>query len=106
MPGLMEPSERMTAGVLFSSTAASVPTGGLSQATTAMRPATPFAARWTSATSWTSSRPIRENRICGVPLSWPSDTPEGERRRDQPDRQVVLGDAPVEGGLDGLHLLR
>ena len=75
MPGLIGPSERMTAGVLFSSTAATVPTGGLSQATTATSPATLFAARWTSATSWTSSRPTRENRIWGVPLSWPSETP-------------------------------
>ena len=74
-PGLMGPSERMTAGVLFSSTAATVPTGGLSQATTATSPATLLAARWTSAMSWTSSRPTRENRICGVPLSWPSETP-------------------------------
>ena len=75
MPGWMEPSDRITAGVSFSRMAASVPTGGLSQATTAIRPATPLAARWTSATSWTSSRPIKENRICGVPLSCPSDTP-------------------------------
>ena len=75
MPGLIGPSETMTAGVLFSKTAATVPTGGLSQATTATTPATLLAARWTSATSWTSSRPTRENRIWGVPLSWPSETP-------------------------------
>ncbi len=39
-PGLIEPSERSTAGWLCSRMAASVPTGGLSQATTAMRPLT------------------------------------------------------------------
>ena len=39
----MEPSDSSTAGVLRSSTAASVPTGGLSQATTATIPATSFA---------------------------------------------------------------
>ena len=32
--------------------------------------------------------------------------PQGECGRDQPDRQVVLGDAAGQGGLDGLHLLR
>ncbi len=31
---------------------------------------------------------------------------QGEGGRDQADRQVVLGDAAVEGGLDGLDLLR
>ena len=31
---------------------------------------------------------------------------QGEGGRDQPDRQVVGGDAAVERGLDGLHLLR
>ena len=58
-----------------STSAATVPTGGLSHATTATSPATWLAAMWTEAASLTSSRPMSENRICGVPLSCPSDTP-------------------------------
>ena len=30
---------------------------------------------------------------------------QGEHGRDQPDREVVVGDAAGQGGLDGLHLL-
>ena len=43
IPGWIEPSDRSTAGALCSSTAASVPTGGLSHATTAITPATSLA---------------------------------------------------------------
>ena len=39
-PGTMEPSERTTAGTFCSTMAATVPTGGLSQATTPISPAT------------------------------------------------------------------
>ena len=74
-PGRIDPSDRITAGTLCSNRAATVPTGGLSQATTATRPATRLAARCRDTASFTSSRPISEYRISGVPLSWPSDTP-------------------------------
>ena len=74
-PGLIEPSEKNTAGSLCSRTAASVPTGGLSHATTATRPFTSFACRWASIESFASSRPIREYRMRSVPFSCPSDTP-------------------------------
>ena len=60
VPGWIEPSERITAGRSCSRIAASVPTGGLSQATTATTPATSLARRCTSIVSWTSSRPISE----------------------------------------------
>ena len=59
-PGLIEPSERKTAGTLRSRTAASVPTGGLSHATTAISPCTSFAFRCASIASFASSRPISE----------------------------------------------
>ena len=60
VPGWIEPSDMMIAGALCSSSAASVPTGGLSQATTAISPATALADRCTSMVSFTSSRPISE----------------------------------------------
>ena len=47
---------------------------------------------------------MREKRICGVPLSCPSDTPEREGRGDQPDPELVVGDAAMERRLDRLHL--
>ena len=75
MPGLIEPSERITAGSLCSSIAASVPTGGLSQATTAMTPFTSLPFRCMSTLSLVTSRPISEKRMRSVPFSCPSDTP-------------------------------
>ncbi len=50
----------MIAGWLCSSRAASVPTGGLSQATTAMVPASPLALRCSQTLSLVTSRPISE----------------------------------------------
>ena len=56
--------------------------------------------------SWTSSRPTREKRICGVPLSWPSETPSvntgGIRRTGRSSWAIRRW----KYGLDGLHLLR
>ena len=105
MPGRIGPSERMTAGVLFSSTAATVPTGGLSQATTATTPATLFAARWTSADVVDELAADEGEPHLGRAVELAVRHAEGEHGRDQPDRQVVLGDAARQGGLDGLHLL-
>ena len=75
LPGLIDPSDISTAGALCSRIAASVPTGGLSHATTAISPAMLFAFRCRSMLSFTSSRPINEKRIPGVPFSCPSETP-------------------------------
>ena len=75
VPGLIDPSDISTAGALCSRIAASVPTGGLSHATTAISPAMLFAFRCRSMLSFTSSRPINEKRIPGVPFSCPSETP-------------------------------
>ena len=75
MPGLIDPSDSSTAGALCSRIAASVPTGGLSQATTAISPATLLALRCRSMFSLTSSRPINEKRMQSVPFSCPSETP-------------------------------
>ena len=65
VPGLIEPSDSITAGALCSRIAASVPTGGLSHATTATSPAMRLAFRCMSMFSLTSSRPISEKRIEG-----------------------------------------
>ena len=75
VPGLIDPSDSSTAGALCSRIAASVPTGGLSHATTAISPAMLLAFRCRSMFSLTSSRPINEKRMQGVPLSCPSETP-------------------------------
>ena len=60
LPGLMEPSDIKIAGLLCSNIAASVPTGGLSQATTAIRPSTPEALKCSESESFVTSRPISE----------------------------------------------
>src|SRR5207302_1179055 len=51
IPGWIEPSDTSTAGALCSRTAASVPTGGLSQATTAITPAMVLACKCRSMAS-------------------------------------------------------
>ena len=106
MPGLMGPSDRMTAGVSFSRTAARSRPGACRRRPRRPGPATPFAARWTSATSWTSSRPTRENRICGVPLSWPSETPSVNAGGISRTARSSSAMRRVQRRLDGLHLLR
>ena len=60
IPGWIEPSESISAGALCSSSAASVPTGGLSHATTVMTPAMSLALRCASVLSFTSSRLVSE----------------------------------------------
>ena len=50
----------MIEGRLCSSSAARVPTGGLSQATTAIVPARPVALRCSHSASFVTSRPISE----------------------------------------------
>ena len=104
VPGLIEPSERNTAGSSRSSTAASVPTGGLSHATTAIKPFTSFAFRCASIASFASSRPIREipHAVGAVQLS--VGHAEGVRGRDQADRQVVAADPRRERRLDRFDL--
>ena len=72
-PGWIGPSDMMIAGWLCSSSAASVPTGGLSQATTAIVPARPVASRCSHSASCVTSRPINEYRISRVPLRMPSE---------------------------------
>ena len=59
-PGWIGPSDMMIDGRLCSSSAASVPTGGLSQATTAIVPARPVALRCSQTESLVTSRPISE----------------------------------------------
>ena len=75
MPGRIDPSDMITAGTLCSRIAASVPTGGLSQATTAMAPRTSLPSRCRQTPSLVVSRPISEYRISGVPLRCPSEIP-------------------------------
>jgi len=60
---------------LRSRIAASVPTGGLSQATTAITPRTSLPSRCRHTPSLVVSRPISEYRISGVPLRCPSEIP-------------------------------
>ncbi len=60
LPGRIGPSDMMIAGRSCSSTPASVPTGGLSQATTAMTPSSPLALRCSQTVSCVTSRPISE----------------------------------------------
>ena len=60
IPGRIGPSDIIIAGLLCSSIAAAVPTGGLSQATTAMVPSKPLALRCSQTESWVTSRPISE----------------------------------------------
>ena len=60
VPGRIGPSDMMMAGRSCSSRAARVPTGGLSQATTAIVPARPEALRCSHMVSCVTSRPISE----------------------------------------------
>ncbi len=75
MPGRIDPSDIITAGTLCSRIAASVPTGGLSQATTAITPRMSLPSRCRQTPSLVVSRPISEYRISGVPLRCPSEIP-------------------------------
>ena len=59
-PGWIGPSDMMIEGRLCSSRAARVPTGGLSQATTAIVPSNPVALRCSHRASLVTSRPISE----------------------------------------------
>ena len=93
MPGLIGPSETITAGVLCSRMAATVPTGGLSQATTATSPATLFAARCTIGDVVDQLAADQREPHLGGAVELAVRDAQGERRRDQPDRQVVLRDA-------------
>ena len=61
------------AGRLCSKIAAKVPTGGLSQATTATTPSTPVALKCSHTLSLVTSLPIREYRISFVPFLMPSE---------------------------------
>ena len=72
-PGLIEPSDIKIAGLLCSKIAASVPTGGLSHATTAITPSSPVALRCSDKLSLVTSLPIREYRISFVPFLIPSE---------------------------------
>ena len=60
IPGRIEPSDIIIAGLLCSKIAARVPTGGLSQATTAIVPSNPLAERCSQIESFVTSRPINE----------------------------------------------
>ena len=88
-PGLIEPSERMTAGVLCSRRAARVPTGGLSQATTAISPATPLAARCTRRCVVDELAADEREAHLRRAVELAVGDAQGERRRDQAHRQVV-----------------
>ena len=59
-PGLIDPSDMMIAGLLCSKIADKVPTGGLSQATTAITPSKPVALRCSHIESLVTSLPISE----------------------------------------------
>ena len=72
-PGLIDPSDIIIAGLLCSRIADKVPTGGLSQATTAIMPSTPVALRCSQMLSLVTSLPIREYLISLVPFLIPSD---------------------------------
>src|SRR4029079_10710864 len=63
VPGWIGPSDMMMAGWLCSSSAASVPTGGLSQATTAIVPARPGASRGSPQAAGGVLRPVRAQRV-------------------------------------------
>ena len=73
MPGRIDPSDMIMAGLLCSKTAASVPTGGLSHATTAITPSNPEALKCSHIESFVTSRPIKEYLISLVPLRIPSE---------------------------------
>ena len=69
----MEPSDIIIAGLLCSKIAAKVPTGGLSQATTAITPSKPVALKCSQMESFVTSLPIKEYRISLVPFLIPSE---------------------------------
>ena len=73
MPGRIEPSDIIIAGLLCSNTAAKVPTGGLSQATTAITPSNPEALKCSHIESFVTSRPIKEYLISLVPFRMQSE---------------------------------
>ena len=60
IPGLIGPSDIIIAGLLCSKIADSVPTGGLSQATTAIVPSKPEALKCSHNVSLVTSLPIKE----------------------------------------------
>ena len=95
IPGRMGPSERMTAGVSFSSTAATVPTGGLSHATTATSAGDAVRRQVDVGHVVDELAPDQGEAHLRRAVELAVRDAQGERGRDQADRQVVLGDAAV-----------
>ena len=73
LPGLIVPSDIIIDGLLCSNKADKVPTGGLSQATTAIVPSKPLALKCSQIASLVTSRPISEYLISLVPFLMPSE---------------------------------
>ncbi len=102
----MGPSERITAGVLFSSTAATRPDGGLVAGHDRDEAGDAVGGQVDVGDIVDELAPDQGEPHLRRAVELAVRHAQGEGGRDQADREVVRGDAAGQSLLDGLHLLR